>query len=129
MTVFNYLIPPQPQHHRCLEFAPIFYSRLTEHCKERWTLEYEKDPQKWSTDSDNLVVYADLSRPASVNRLPKGMFDVVIATQAMQYPTDTILMAKAFHNMLQQGGLLMLTAPFVERVDSAYGDRCVSGWV
>lgn len=118
---------PHTQKIRCLEFAPTFYSRLTDNCKERWTLQYEKDPNKWATDAEKLTVYADLSRPASVHKLPKELFDVIISTQAMEYPADTLLMAKAFHNMLQHGGLLMLTAPFIERVDSAYQDRYAPG--
>lgn len=114
-----------PSHttHRCLEFAPLFYSTLTDRCTERWTLRYEADRANWRTDRKTKTLHADLSHFSSVRRLPRAHFDVIIATQVLQYPSDSVLMARGLQAMLQPGGVLLLTAPFMERVDDAYPDR------
>jgi SAM-dependent methyltransferase len=62
------------------------------------------------------TVVGDLARPES---LEAERYDCFIMTQTLQFVSDPIAAARTCHRILRPGGVLLLTAPSVSRLDSA----------
>jgi SAM-dependent methyltransferase len=60
----------------------------------------------------------DLSRP---DVLPEAVFDCILLTQTLQYLYDLRAAVATLHHALKPGGVLLLTAPGISKVDRQWG--------
>jgi len=49
--------------------------------------------------------------------LPKEMFDCVVVPQTIQYLTDQVTGLKNLYESIKPGGVLLVTAPFIQKID------------
>ena len=68
------------------------------------------------------TIVADLN---DLDVLPKERFDCVLAPQTIQYLTEPITGLKNLYASLKPGGVLLVTAPFIQKIDhqAAGADR------
>lgn len=60
------------------------------------------------------TIVADLN---DLDALPKDKFDCVLAPQTIQYLTEPITGLKNLYSSLRPGGVLLVTAPFIQKID------------
>ncbi len=54
--------------------------------------------------------------------LPRESFDCVVAPQTIQYLTDPLTGLRNFYASLRPGGVLLLTVPFIQKIDHEAAD-------
>lgn len=64
--------------------------------------------------NDRATLVADLGHPAQA---PAERYDCCVMTQTLQFVFDTAAAVESAHRMLRPGGVLLVTAPAVSRLD------------
>jgi SAM-dependent methyltransferase len=65
--------------------------------------------------TDQATLVADLTRPESFD---EARFDCFVMTQTLQFVRDPVAAARSSHRLLDAGGVLLVTAPCVSRLDA-----------
>ena len=96
---------------RCLEISDDKYIRAFGHATEIDILDI-------NTGNSKANLHADLR---NMPQIADGTYDCIILTQVLQYIDDYESAIRECHRILKPGGTLLVTVPFISRIDVGFG--------
>lgn len=110
----------QQQRHTCAEWGPVHYCHKLQ-CIECWDVRYK--PQGISMNATAQMVGLNLDSRLKNKHRAHAIFNNIIATQVFEHVHRPVIAAQNIYNLLQPGGHVLVTVPFLQRYHELPADN------